>query len=34
MKPFTYERPNSPAEAAASASRVDGAKFVAVGTIP
>jgi xanthine dehydrogenase YagS FAD-binding subunit len=32
MKPFTYERPSSPAEAAASASRVDGAKFVAGGT--
>ena len=32
MKPFTYERSNSPAEAAASASRVDGAKFVAGGT--
>jgi xanthine dehydrogenase YagS FAD-binding subunit len=32
MKPFTYERPNSPAEAAAAAARVDGAKFVAGGT--
>lgn len=32
MKPFTYERANSPAQAAASASRVDGAKFVAGGT--
>jgi xanthine dehydrogenase YagS FAD-binding subunit len=32
MKPFTYERPNSPAEAAAAAVRVDGAKFVAGGT--
>ena len=32
MKPFTYERPNSPAEAAASAAQVDGAKFVAGGT--
>ena len=32
MKPFTYERPKSPAEAAASASRIDGAKFVAGGT--
>jgi xanthine dehydrogenase YagS FAD-binding subunit len=32
MKPFTYERSNSPAEAAAAAGRVDGAKFVAGGT--
>jgi xanthine dehydrogenase YagS FAD-binding subunit len=32
MKPFTYERPNSPAEAAVAASRVEGAKFVAGGT--
>ncbi|MDH2352229.1 xanthine dehydrogenase family protein subunit M [Bradyrhizobium sp. SSUT112] len=32
MKPFTYERASSPAQAAASASRVDGAKFVAGGT--
>jgi len=32
MKPFSYERANSPAQAAASASRVDGAKFVAGGT--
>jgi xanthine dehydrogenase YagS FAD-binding subunit len=32
MKPFTYERPNSPGEAAAASSRVDGAKFVAGGT--
>ena len=32
MKPFTYERANSPAQAAASASRVEGAKFVAGGT--
>ena len=32
MKPFTYERATSPAEAAASAVRVEGAKFVAGGT--
>ena len=32
MKPFTYERANTPAEAAASAARIDGAKFVAGGT--
>src|SRR3954468_9801484 len=32
MKPFTYERPNSPAEAAVAAARVDGAKIVAGGT--
>ncbi|ABD86696.1 FAD binding domain-containing protein [Rhodopseudomonas palustris] len=32
MKPFSYERPNSPAAAAAAAARVDGAKFVAGGT--
>jgi xanthine dehydrogenase YagS FAD-binding subunit len=32
MKPFTYERAQSPAEAAASAARVKGAKFVAGGT--
>jgi xanthine dehydrogenase YagS FAD-binding subunit len=32
MKPFTYERAKSPAEAAASAARVQGAKFVAGGT--
>jgi len=32
MKPFTYERANSPAQAAASASRIEGAKFVAGGT--
>jgi len=32
MKPFTYERANSPAEAAASAARADGAKFIAGGT--
>jgi xanthine dehydrogenase YagS FAD-binding subunit len=32
MKPFTYERATSPAQAAASAVRVEGAKFVAGGT--
>ncbi|MGA7810774.1 FAD binding domain-containing protein, partial [Bradyrhizobium sp.] len=32
MKAFTYERAKSPAEAAASAVRLDGAKFVAGGT--
>jgi xanthine dehydrogenase YagS FAD-binding subunit len=32
MKPFTYERAKSPAEAAASAARREGAKFVAGGT--
>jgi xanthine dehydrogenase YagS FAD-binding subunit len=32
MKPFTYERARSPADAAASAARVEGAKFVAGGT--
>jgi xanthine dehydrogenase YagS FAD-binding subunit len=32
MKPFTYERAKSPAEAAASAVRADGAKFIAGGT--
>jgi xanthine dehydrogenase YagS FAD-binding subunit len=32
MKPFTYERATSPAEAAASASRVTNAKFIAGGT--
>jgi xanthine dehydrogenase YagS FAD-binding subunit len=32
MKPFTYERAKSPAEAAAAAARVDGAKFIAGGT--
>ncbi len=31
MKPFSYERPRSPADAAASAAR-DGAKFIAGGT--
>src|SRR3978361_1342487 len=32
MTPFTYERAKSPAEAAASAARLSGAKFVAGGT--
>jgi xanthine dehydrogenase YagS FAD-binding subunit len=32
MKPFTYERANSPAEAAAAAQRLPGAKFIAGGT--
>jgi xanthine dehydrogenase YagS FAD-binding subunit len=32
MKPFTYERANSPAEAAAAAARTQGAKFIAGGT--
>jgi len=32
MKPFTYERATSPAEAAASAARLEDAKFVAGGT--
>ncbi|WP_061708143.1 FAD binding domain-containing protein [Pseudenterobacter timonensis] len=32
MKAFTYERVNSPAEAAASAQRTAGAKFIAGGT--
>jgi xanthine dehydrogenase YagS FAD-binding subunit len=32
MKPFTYERAQSPADAAASVARVDGAKFIAGGT--
>lgn len=32
MKPFTYERPTSTAEAAASATRAGGAKFIAGGT--
>ncbi|MCD2324314.1 xanthine dehydrogenase family protein subunit M [Sphingomonas sp. IC-56] len=32
MKPFTYERASSPAEAAAAASRTPGAKFIAGGT--
>jgi xanthine dehydrogenase YagS FAD-binding subunit len=32
MKPFTYERARSPVEAAASAARAEGAKFIAGGT--
>jgi xanthine dehydrogenase YagS FAD-binding subunit len=32
MRPFTYERTHSPAEAAAAAKRVPGAKFIAGGT--
>src|SRR4051794_3101918 len=32
MKPFTYERARSPAEAAAAAARIRGAKFIAGGT--
>ena len=32
MKPFTYERARSPAEAAAAALRNPGAKFIAGGT--
>ncbi|HYC53425.1 MAG TPA: xanthine dehydrogenase family protein subunit M [Candidatus Binatia bacterium] len=32
MKPFTYEKPSSPAEAAAAAARVEGARFIAGGT--
>jgi xanthine dehydrogenase YagS FAD-binding subunit len=32
MKPFTYERARTPAEAAAAAARLAGAKFVAGGT--
>src|SRR5215212_2542536 len=32
MRPFTYERANSPTEAAAAAARVQGAKFIAGGT--
>src|SRR5467141_1306455 len=32
MKSFTYERANSPAEAAAAVARVSGAKFIAGGT--
>jgi xanthine dehydrogenase YagS FAD-binding subunit len=32
MKPFTFERANSPAEAAAAATRIPGAKFIAGGT--
>src|SRR5438270_13769941 len=32
MKPFTYERAQSPADAASSAARSPGAKFIAGGT--
>jgi xanthine dehydrogenase YagS FAD-binding subunit len=32
MKAFTYERASTPADAAAAAARVDGAKFIAGGT--
>jgi xanthine dehydrogenase YagS FAD-binding subunit len=32
MRSFTYERANSPAEAAAAAARIQGAKFIAGGT--
>lgn len=32
MKPFTYEKPSTPAEAAAAAARVPGARFIAGGT--
>ncbi len=32
MKSFTYERAHSPAEAAAAATRIQGAKFIAGGT--
>jgi xanthine dehydrogenase YagS FAD-binding subunit len=32
MRPFTYERANSPAQAAAAAARNQGAKFIAGGT--
>jgi xanthine dehydrogenase YagS FAD-binding subunit len=32
MKPFTYERARTPAEAAAAATRVQGARFIAGGT--
>src|SRR5215208_3395017 len=32
MKPFTYERAQSPADAAAAAARLQGAKFIAGGT--
>jgi xanthine dehydrogenase YagS FAD-binding subunit len=32
MKSFTYERAHAPAEAAAAAARIDGAKFIAGGT--
>lgn len=32
MKPFAYERPGTPAEAAASAARIAGSRFIAGGT--
>src|SRR5215212_11590065 len=32
MKPFTYERAHSPSVAAAAATRIEGAKFIAGGT--
>ena len=32
MKPFTYERAQSPAQAAAAVARSPGAKFIAGGT--
>ena len=32
MKAFTYERAHSPAEAAAAAARIAGARFIAGGT--
>ena len=32
MKPFTYERAGTPAEAATAAARTPGAKFIAGGT--
>lgn len=32
MKPFTYERADTPAQAAAAAARIKGAKFIAGGT--
>jgi xanthine dehydrogenase YagS FAD-binding subunit len=32
MKSFTYERANSPADAAAAAARIEGARFIAGGT--
>ena len=32
MKPFTFERVRSPAEAASAAARTPGAKFIAGGT--
>jgi xanthine dehydrogenase YagS FAD-binding subunit len=32
MKSFTYERAHAPAEAAAAAARIQGAKFIAGGT--